>query len=67
MNNVLKDFSGCVISSGSSTCQPFNGKIVEKTIKKAFPVDTGSTLWIVKLVGYKGHMAFYEDEMTKVS
>lgn len=63
MTDVVKDFSGYMIYSGSLTCKGFNGKIVEKTIRKAFPDDPGSTLWIVKLVGSKMHMAFYEDEM----
>lgn len=63
MINPVKDFSGYMICSGSLTCKNFNGKIVEKTIRKAFPKDTGSTLYIVKLVGSKMHMAFYEDEM----
>jgi hypothetical protein len=65
MINSVKDFSGCMISSSSSTCQAFNGKTVEKTIKKAFPSDPESTLWIAKLIGSKMHMAFYEDEMIK--
>lgn len=66
MGDTVKDFSGYMIYSGSLTCKNFNGKIVEKTIRKAFPYDPDSTLWIVKLVGSKMHMAFYEDEMIKV-
>lgn len=63
MINPTKDFSGYVVASGSACCQLYNNKVVEKTIKKAFPDDPESTLWIVKLVGSKMHMAFYEDEM----
>jgi hypothetical protein len=67
MNNTVKDFSGYIIASGSVSCKAFNNKIVEKTIRKAFPDDPESTLWIVKLVGSRMHMAFYEDEMIKVN
>ena len=64
---VTKDFSGYVIASGSACCKAFNDKVVERTIRKAFPGDDDSTLYIVKVRGVKCHLALYEDEMIKVS
>ena len=61
----IKDFSGYVVCSGSRCCQKYNNKIVEKTIKKAFPTDRASTLYIVKVKGVRDHLALYEDEMIK--
>lgn len=59
----VKDFSGYKVFSTSSVCKPINGKIVERTIRKAFPNDDESTLYIVKLKGIKEHQQLYEDEM----
>lgn len=60
---VKKDFSGHVICSGDSVCSQFNGKIVEKTIRKVFPEDVGSTLYLVKIEGVNGYQQLYADEM----
>ena len=62
---LIKDFSGYVVSSGSSCCQKYNNKVVERTIKKAFPNDRTSTLYIVKVKGVREHLELYEDEMVK--
>lgn len=59
----LKDFSGYKVFSTSSVCKPINGKTVERTIRKAFPNDDESTLYIVKLKGITEHQQLYEDEM----
>lgn len=59
----VKDFSGYKVFSTSSVCKPINGKIVERTIRKAFPNDDDSTLYIVKLKGIKEYQELYEDEM----
>lgn len=59
----VKDFSGYKVFSTSSVCEPINGKTVEKTIRKAFPNDDESTLYIVKLKGIKEHQQLYEDEI----
>lgn len=59
----VKDFSGYKVFSTSSVCKLINGKIVEKTIRKAFPNDDESTLYIVKLKGVKEYQELYEDEM----
>lgn len=62
MNNI-KDFTGYRVYSTSSCCQNLNGKFVERTIRKAFPDDNESTLYVVKLKGVKGYRQLYEDEM----
>ena len=59
----VKDFSGYKVFSTSSVCKPINGKTVEKTMRKAFPNDDESTLYIVKLQGIKEHQQLYDDEM----
>lgn len=62
MNNV-KNFAGHRVYSESSCCQNLNGKFVERTIRKAFPDDDESTLYVVKVKGVKGYQQLYEDEM----
>jgi hypothetical protein len=42
----IKDFSGYIVASGSACCKNFNNKVVERTIRKAFPNDITSTLYI---------------------
>ena len=64
MNNI-KDFTGYCVWSSSSCCQNLNGKIVERTVRKAFPDDDESTLYVVKLKGVSGYQQLYEDEMYK--
>ena len=59
------DFSGYKIFSTSSCVEPYNREIVERTIKKAFPDDDDSTLYIVKVKGVKNHLQLYKDEMYK--
>ena len=59
----VKDFSGYKVFSTSSVCKSINGKTVERTIRKAFPNDDESTLYIVKLKEIKEHQQHYEDEM----
>lgn len=59
----MKDFTGYYIWSLS--CQQLNGKVVEKTIKKAFPDDDESTLYVVKVKGVRGYQQLYADEMYK--
>ena len=66
MTNSIKDFSGYVVVSGSACCTNFNNKVVERTVRKAFPNDHTSTLYIVKVRGVRGHLVLYEDEMIKV-
>ena len=61
----LKDFSGCIVQSKSAVCQDIVGKTVERTVRKAFPDDNDSTLYIVKLQGIREHVQLYEDEMIK--
>lgn len=61
----MKDFTGYHVWSSSSCCSNFNGKVVEKTIRKVFPDDNESTLYVVKLKGVKGYQQLYEDEMYK--
>ena len=61
----MKNFTGCRVFSPSSCCQTLNGRIIEKTIKKAFPDDNESTLYIVKIKGTKGYQQLYEDEMIR--
>lgn len=63
MGKEIKDFTGYKVFSTSQVCQSINGKIVERTIRKAFPDDDRSTLYIVKLKGIRGYMELYEDEM----
>ena len=65
--NHIKDFSGYVVASGSACCKNFNNKVVERTIRKAFPTDRTSTLYIVKVKGVRAYLALYEDEMIKVN
>lgn len=60
---TIKDFSGYRVFSTSKCCEKYNGKIVERTIKKAFPNDNTSTLYVVKIKGVKNHLELYEDEM----
>lgn len=67
MINPIKDFSGYVVASGSACCKNFNNRVVERTIRKAFPTDRTSTLYIVKVKGVRAYLALYEDEMIKVS
>lgn len=62
----IKDFSGYVVTSGSACCKNFNNKVVERTVRKAFPNDITSTLYIVKVKGVRAHLALYEDEMINV-
>lgn len=66
MTNYVKDFSGYIVASGSACCQQYNNKVVDRTIKKAFPNDSESTLYIVKVKGVRGYLGLYEDEMIKV-
>ena len=61
----MKDFAGYTIWSTSSVMKTYNGKKVAKTIRKAFPNDDDSTLWIVKVSGVKWYLEVYEDEMHK--
>ena len=61
----MKDFTGHHIYSSSSCCSHLNGKIVEKTIKKAIQEDDESTLYVVKVKGVKAYQQLYEDEMYK--
>jgi hypothetical protein len=63
----IKDFSGYIVASGSACCRQYNNKVVERTIRKAFPTDRTSTLYIVKVKGVRDHLALYEDEMIKVN
>ena len=60
---MIKDFSGYRVFSTSSCCSGLNGKLVDKTIRKAFPKDPESTLYIVKVKGIGGYLQLYEDEM----
>lgn len=62
MSNI-KDFTGYHVWSSSSCCQSLNGKIVERTVRKAFPDDDESTLYIVKVKGVKAYQQLYENEM----
>lgn len=61
----MKDFTGCHICASSSCCLHLNGKVVEKTIRKAFPDDNESTLYIVKVKGIRAYQQLYENEMYK--
>lgn len=62
----IKDFSGYLVASGSACCKNFNNMVVERTIRKAFPNDRTSTLYVVKVKGVRDYLALYEDEMIKV-
>lgn len=58
-----KDFTGYTVYSVSF---PYlNGKVVERTIRKAFPDDNDSTLYVVKVKGVRAYQELYEDEMVK--
>jgi hypothetical protein len=59
----VKDFTGYKIFSRASCVEPYNYKIIERTIKKAFPNDNSSTLYIVKVQGESKYLQLYEDEM----
>ena len=61
----MKDFAGYKVFSTSSCCLSINGKLVDKTIRKAFPNDAESTLYVVKIKGVRGHQQLYEDEMIR--
>ena len=63
----VKDFTGYIVVTDSPCCQSYTNKVVEKTIKKAFPDDNSSTLYVVKLKGARDYIALYEDEMIKVN
>ena len=60
---MLKDFTGYRVYSNSACCSHLNNRIVEKTIRKAFPKDSESTLYILKIKGVRGYQQLYEDEM----
>lgn len=60
---MIKDFAGYIVYSAASCCFGINGKVVERTIRKAFPNDNESTLYVVKVKGVKGYLQLYEDEM----
>ena len=59
----MKDFTGYRVFSTSSCCSRLNGKLIEKTIRKAFAKDHESTLYIVKVKGVRGYQQLYENEM----
>ena len=61
----MEDFSGYHIWSSSSCCSNINGKVVERTIRKAFSNDNESTLYIVKVKGVRAYQQLYADEMYK--
>ena len=63
--SVIKDFAGYRVFSTSSCCRNINGKIVERTIRKALPNDNESTLYVVKLKGVRAYQQLYENEMYK--
>lgn len=62
---MTKDFTGYRVFSTSSCCSSLNGRLVDKTIRKAFLHDTESTLYIVKIKGVRGYQQLYEDEMIR--
>lgn len=39
------------------------GLEIERVVRKAFPNDDESTLWIVKCKGKRNHYQIYENEM----
>jgi hypothetical protein len=59
----LKEFNGFKIFSTSSCVDPYNGKIIERTINKAFPNNEESSLYVVKVCGVKNNLELYENEM----
>lgn len=59
----MKDFTGYHIYSTSSCCQRLNGRTVERTVRKVFPDDDESTLYVVKVKGVNTYQQLYEDEM----
>lgn len=63
MADSTKDFAGYIVYSPSLEVCGINGKVVEKTIRKAFPEDNDSALYIVKIKGVRSHYQLYEDEM----
>ena len=62
---MIKDFTGYRIFSTSACCYILNGKLIEKTVRKAFPKDPESTLYIVKVKGVRGYQQLYMDEMIR--
>lgn len=63
MTDSIKDFAGYTIYSQSLQYTGLNGKVVERTVRKAFPNDDESALYIVKVKGVRSHCQLYEDEM----
>ena len=61
----MKDFTGYRVFSTSTCCAHLNGRLVTKTIRKAFPKDDKSSLYIVKVKGIKSYQQLYTDEMFK--
>ena len=47
----------------SSSFPHLNGKKITRVVRKAFPKDEESTLWIVQLDGKRKNYQIYEDEM----
>ena len=62
---MIKDFAGYIVYSAASCCRSINGKVVERTIRKAFPNDDESTLYVVKVKGVRSYQQLYADEMLK--
>ena len=63
MTNSIKDFAGYIVYSPSLEICGINGKVVERTVRKAFPNDDESALYIVKVKGVRAHCQLYEEEM----
>jgi hypothetical protein len=59
----LKNFAGCIVYSHSFP--NLNGKLIERTVRKAFLNDNDSTLYVVKVKGIRAYQELYEDEMVK--
>jgi hypothetical protein len=59
----MKDFKGYRIFSTSSCVEPYNRMEINRTIRKAFPNDYESSLYIVKVKGIRGNLELYENEM----
>lgn len=59
----MKDFTGRVVFSNAICCRFLNGRKIIKTIRKAFPEDKESTLYVVKVEGIRAYQQLYEDEM----
>jgi len=57
---ITENFAGYKIFSTSSCVEHHNGKVIEKTIRKAFQ---WCTLYIVKVKGLNYHLQLYKDEM----